>query len=234
MRLYHPRPTSVLAVYAHPDDADVAAGGALATFAREGASVHLVVVCQGDKGSHDSTEGVALPEVRRAEIESAGALLGLASVQLLGIPDGAVTNDDALRSRLVGVIRDVRPDMVIGPDPTAVFFGGVYVNHRDHRETGWALLDAVAPAASMPAYYPECGPAHGVAVMLLSGTHEPDVVVDVTGAIDVKSAAVRAHASQVAGDAEAVDDAVRRRAAQTGREVGVRYGEAFRALEFAR
>ena len=79
---------------------------------------------------------------------------------------------------------------MLGPDPTATFFGEVYVNHRDHRETGWALLDAVAPAAAMPLYFPEQGPPHQVSVLLLSGTHEPDVVVDVSRTIDIKVKAV--------------------------------------------
>ena len=102
----------------------------------------------------------------------------------------------------MGLVRRLRPDVVLGPDPTATFFGEVYVNHRDHRETGWALLDAVAPAAAMPLYFPEQGAPHQVSVLLLSGTHEPDVVVDVSASIDAKVKAVLAHASQTGGDAE--------------------------------
>ena len=45
------------------------------------------------------------------------------------------------------VLGALRPEVVIGPDPTAVFFGDGYVNHVDHRTIGWTLLDAVAPAA---------------------------------------------------------------------------------------
>ena len=122
---------------------------------------------------------------------------------------------------------------MIAPDPTATFFGGVYVNHRDHRETGWAALDAVAPAAAMPLYFPEQGPAHQVDHLLLSGTHEPDVVADVTSTIDVKVKAVLAHASQLAGDADAIRQVVYERAEQAGRPVGVAFGEAFRLVELA-
>jgi LmbE family N-acetylglucosaminyl deacetylase len=147
--------------------------------------------------------------------------------------DGDVVNDDDLRSTLVGLIRDFRPDVVVGPDPTATFFGGVYVNHRDHRETGWALLDAVAPAAAMPLYFPTRGDPHQVGQLLLSGTHEPDVVADVTGTIDTKVKAVLAHASQLAGDADAIRDVVYGRAEQAGRSIGVAFGEAFRSVELA-
>ncbi len=232
MRIARIRANSAMAIYAHPDDADVAAGGLLAQWASEGCAVHLVVVCDGAKGSHVPQVDVAsLRDIRRAELQHAADLLGATSVHCLDRADGGVTNDEALRSTLVGLIREFRPDVVLGPDPTATFFGGVYVNHRDHRETGWALLDAVAPAAAMPLYFPEKGEAHQVRQLLLSGTHEPDVVIDVSSTIDIKLKAVLAHSSQMAGDSEGIRDVVLGRAEQAGRPVGVAFGEVFRSVE---
>ncbi len=234
MRSLRLQPHRVLAVYAHPDDADVAAGGVLAQWAREGAEVRLVVVCDGAKGSHGhSVDGPALASVRQGEVHRAAEILGLTSVTALGVPDGEVSNDQQLRSRLVALIREHRPEVVVGPDPTATFFGGVYVNHRDHRETGWSLLDAVAPAAGMPLYFPEGGEPHQVGHLLLSGTLEPDVVIDVSRSIEVKMAAVLAHASQLGADDAEVREIVSVRAEQAGRPVGVAYGEAFRSVELA-
>lgn len=221
-----------MAIYAHPDDADVAAGGLLAQWASEGCAVHLVVICDGSKGSHvPQVDARSLRDVRGQELQLAADLLGAATVECLNHVDGDVTNDDELRSVLVGLIRSYRPEVVVGPDPTATFFGGVYVNHRDHRETGWALLDAVAPAAAMPLYFPEKGEAHQVRQLLLSGTHEPDVVVDVSRTIDAKVKAVLAHSSQMAGDSDAIRDVVYGRAEQAGRPVGISFGEAFRSVE---
>jgi LmbE family N-acetylglucosaminyl deacetylase len=234
MRALNIRPQCAMAIYAHPDDADVAAGGLLAQWAQDGCAVHLVVVCDGDKGSHVLTaDAGAVREVRGAEVEFAADLLGAATVTKLGRPDGEVNNDVDLRSALVGLIRQYRPEVVVGPDPTATFFAGVYVNHRDHRETGWALLDAVAPAAAMPLYFPEQGEPHQVASLLLSGTHEPDVVADITATIDTKVKAVLAHSSQLAGDADAIRELVYGRAEQAGRPVNAQFGEAFRSVELA-
>jgi LmbE family N-acetylglucosaminyl deacetylase len=228
------QPRSALAIYAHPDDADVAAGGVMAQWASDGVDVHLVVICDGAKGSHSPHLASSdIRETRREELQSAADLMGVASVTSLDLPDGTVTNSEELRETLVGLVRTLRPEVVLGPDPTATFFGEVYVNHRDHRETGWALLDAVAPAAAMPLYFPDQGPPHQVSVLLLSGTHEPDVVVDVSRTIDIKVKAVLAHASQVVGDAEAIRDVVLERAEQAGRPIGVAYGEAFRCVELA-
>ena len=232
MRVFTETPRRVLAVYAHPDDADIAAGGALAAWAARGAKVDLVIVCDGAKGSLDAQTDVAqLRDQRSVELHSAAQLLGLSDVQCLGIPDGEITNSSEFRERLVRLIRSTQPDCVLGPDPTATFFGGVYVNHRDHRELGWALLDAAAPAAAMPLYFPATGAAHQVTRMLLSGTHEPDVVVDVTSAIEAKVSAVLAHGSQITDDPQWVRSAVMGRAEATGREVGLRFGEAFRCVE---
>lgn len=223
-----------MAIFAHPDDADVAAGGLLALLANQGCAVHLVIVCDGSKGSHvPQVDARSLRDVRRHELEQAAGHLGATSVTCLERVDGGVTNDEELRAILVGLIREQRPEIVIGPDPTATFFGGVYVNHRDHRETGWALLDAVAPAAAMPLYFPERGEAHQVRQLLLSGTHEPDVVVDVSDTISTKIKAVLAHSSQMGGDPESIRDVVYGRAEQAGRPVGVAFGESFRCVELA-
>jgi LmbE family N-acetylglucosaminyl deacetylase len=220
-----------MAIYAHPDDADVAAGGTLATWAQAGVDTHLVVVCDGSKGTHVPLASAAnLALTRERELREAATILGVRQVYCLQRPDGEVTNEGSLREELVRLIRHVKPDVVIGPDPTAVFFGGVYVNHRDHRETGWAVLDAVAPASAMPQYYPSTGEAHQVATLLLSGTHEPDVVVAIEGALEAKVDAVLAHQSQTEGDRIGIDDVVRGRAAQAGRSAGVSFAEAFRCV----
>jgi len=115
----------------------------------------------------------------------------------LGFGDGDLENDVRFRALLVERIRrhDRSRD---GARPTAVFFGEHYFNHRDHRSAGWALLDAVSPAAGLPHYFPAAGSAHQVPLVFLSGTLEPDVWVQVDETIDVKVAAVDCHKSQFA------------------------------------
>lgn len=226
-------PASVLAVYAHPDDPEVSCGGALARWAAAGAEVRLVVVNAGDKGSPDpATDPMELTALRAAEVDAAAEVLGLAGVDRLGVPDGEAQNDLALRERLVELVRRHRPELVVAPDPTAVFFGDSYVNHRDHREVGWATLDAVAPAAASPLYFPGAGDPHQVATMLLSGTLEPDTWVDVSRAIDRKVAAVRCHGSRVGDDPDLVGELIRARTAEAGAPLGVAHAEVFRGLHF--
>jgi LmbE family N-acetylglucosaminyl deacetylase len=224
-------PAVALAVYAHPDDPEVACGGTLARWAAAGSAVHLVVVCAGEKGTTDpSADPVRLAADRAKEVSAAAAVLGLASEEVLGYPDGAVEDDAALRETLVATIRRLRPDAVVCPDPTAASFGRTYVNHRDHRVVGWSVLDAVAPAAWSPLYFPAAGPPHRVAAVYLSGSLEPDAYVDIGSALEAKTAALRCHRSQLRGSDEVVATAVRERAEGAGRVVGVRYAEGFRLL----
>jgi LmbE family N-acetylglucosaminyl deacetylase len=224
-------PGVVLAVYAHPDDADVACGGSLARWVKEGSTVHLLVCTDGGKGTTDpAIEPVALAAARAAELQESSALIGLSSADNLGFADGELPDSDALRRTIVERVRAMRPDLVCGHDPTAWFFGQAYFNHRDHRVAGEALLDAVAPAAALPHYYPDAGPAHQVSTVLLSGTLEPDEWVDVSATIEAKAAAVECHRTQFAGQAGWAGEAVRHRAAEEGRRVGVAYAEGFRRL----
>ena len=229
-------PRRALAVYAHPDDAEVSCGGTLARWAAGGTEVHLVVVAKGEKGSDDpAVDPVALARRRATEVTAASTTLGLAGVELLGYPDGELDADPpGLRARVVSVVRRLRPDTLVCPDPTAVFFGDGYVNHVDHRAVGWAALDAVAPAAASPLYHPGGGGAHQVATILLSGTLEPDVWVDIGDSLDAKVGALLCHRSQLADDAdEWLGDFVRARAGDQGRHTGVGAAEAFRRIRLA-
>ena len=224
-------PRVVLAVYAHPDDADVACAGTLARWAKAGSAVHLVVCTDGAKGTPDASLDPAALAARRGEEQAAAAaVVGVAAHHNLGLHDGELENDPQLRADLVGLIRRIRPEVVLGHDPTAVFFGQHYFNHHDHRELGWALLDALSPAAALPHYYPEGGPAHQVQAAYLSGSLEPDVFVDVTETIDVKVEAVACHRSQLPDSGSWADDMVRGRAAEEGARAGVSYAEGFRRL----
>ncbi|HVA09390.1 MAG TPA: PIG-L deacetylase family protein [Acidimicrobiales bacterium] len=224
-------PEVVLAVYAHPDDADVACGGTLARWARAGAAVHLVVCTDGGKGTFDAeADTKELVERRAAEVKKSAALIGFKGVTNLGYPDGELVDSDDFRGLLVELVRRLRPDVVCSHDPTAIFFGQEYFNHRDHRITGTAVLDAVSPAAALPLYFPGAGPAHQVTTVLLSGTLEPDIWVDVTDTIDCKAAAVECHRTQFADPDGWAGEVVRRRAEEEGRRAGTHYAEGFRRL----
>jgi LmbE family N-acetylglucosaminyl deacetylase len=224
-------PTRALAIYAHPDDPDVSCGGTLARWAAAGCEVHVLLCTDGGKGTTDPAVDPADLAARRVgEAAEAAAVLGLAGQERLGHPDGELTDDRTFREALVAIVRRLRPQIVLCPDPSAMFFGQEYFNHRDHRITGLAVLDAVAPAAALPHYFTESGPAHQVEQVLLSGTLEPDVWVDITDTVEKKGEAVSCHRSQFPDGVEWASTAVRLGAEDAGRQAGVAFAEGFRRL----
>jgi LmbE family N-acetylglucosaminyl deacetylase len=231
-------PRRVLAVYAHPDDPEISAGGTLARWADAGAEVHVVVTTRGDKGTSDPDADIeALAELRVAETAAATRVLGLTAHHHLDHPDGEIEDNRELRKELVRFVRSVQPDVVLCPDPTAVFFGDGYVNHRDHRVTGWATLDAIAPAAATPHYFPELRAegldVHQVRMVYLSGTHEPNVWIDIGSTLERKIEALFCHASQLVETGDWFREFLRESAIAGGRAAGVTYAEGFRRLVLA-
>jgi LmbE family N-acetylglucosaminyl deacetylase len=225
-------PSCAMAIYAHPDDPDISCGGTLARWASGGCEVHVVLCASGDKGSNVPDDDPAVVAARRIEeTREATAILGIGGLHTLGRPDGELENDSATRAALVGLVRQIRPEIVVCPDPTAVFFGTHHYNHRDHRVVGWAVLDAVAPAAASPLYFPERGPSHHVSAVLMSGSLEPNIWVDISATIDAKISAVSCHKSQLVDANDWFVSAVRDGAGEVGRDASLRYAEAFRRIE---
>ncbi|HTO06071.1 MAG TPA: PIG-L deacetylase family protein [Myxococcota bacterium] len=193
--------TRVLAVGAHPDDAEFYAGGTLARLADAGAHVGLVVCTGGGRGGRDLDEPVA---ARAAEQEAAAAHVPFHERVNLGREDGELVNDDALRERLVWWLRRVRPDVVVTHDPRAVFApvrDRFRLQHSDHRAAGQGLLDSVYPRAASPNFFQEQLAGAGLRTWFprevwLMDTAEPTVRVDVTKTLERKLDALRAHASQ--------------------------------------
>jgi LmbE family N-acetylglucosaminyl deacetylase len=226
-------PARAMAIFAHPDDPEVACAGTLHTWADAGAEVELVIANAGEKGVvPQGMDPAGLAAVREEEARRAAKVLGIAVLHFLGHPDGDLENTSALRADLIRLLRAARPDVVIAPDPTAVFFGDSYVNHHDHRALGWAVLDVAGAMAGGALYEPEAGPPHQLTTLLLAGTLEPDTWVDIELALDAKLTALRCHESQVGDGAEVVADLVEARAAEAGQQAGLRYAEGFRRLSF--
>ena len=231
-------PKRVLAVYAHPDDPEISAGGTLAHWAGEGAQVWVLITTRGEKGTTDPKADLdALAKRRIEETAAASDLLGLSGHFHFDYGDGEIVDDSRLREQIVRMVRTLKPDVVLCPDPTAVFFGDSYFNHRDHRVTGWATLDAVAPAAGNPHYFPEHSSeemaVHEVKTVYLSGTLEPNCWIDISKTLEKKIDALFCHQSQLVETGEWFREFLRERAEESGQAAGVPYAEGFRRLNFS-
>src|SRR5712692_11034989 len=223
----------VLVITAHPDDADVHAGGTLARWADEGHRIHSVVVTDGDKGHEDPSMTTAqVADLRRAEQRAAGDILGIHYVTFLGYEDGALSWHGAqLSEDVTRLIREQRPDVVITHDPYA---GppryAPYQLHPDHRAVGFAVIDAVYFRAPGHLYYPAQAAAglapHRVPeVLLIMGDHR-DHFVDISPTFERKLQAVRAHASQW-GNRQDLEGFLRQTAQRIGEPAALSLAEGF-------
>ncbi len=226
----------VLAVFAHPDDAEIAAGGVMARWAAAGRETHLLVLTNGDRGSQDPARDRAeLAATRLVETEAAAAVLGLAGIQVLSIHDGDLEDSTVTREVVTRRIREVRAETVLTCDPTAIFFENRYYNHRDHRAAGSIALDAAFPASGNPHFFSE-HLGEGLEVkdvhdIWLGWSNEPNHVEDITDHFATKVAALAEHASQLEEGIRYFEESLEKEAAQSGAKIGVRYAEEFRVLD---
>lgn len=191
----------MLAIGAHPDDAEYFAGGTLARLADSGAALHLVVCTDGALGGRGIAEIV---KVRGDEQAEAAGIIGFAESSNLGRPDGALANDEALRGQLASAVRRIRPDLVLAHDPRTLWshYGGrAQPGHSDHRAAGQATLDAIYPRAASPNFYPEQLAERGLEPwypreLWLFDTAQPDARIDASAGFARKLDALRAHRSQ--------------------------------------
>lgn len=223
---------SIMAIAAHPDDIESWCAGTLALTIDAGATVRLLLVTSGDKGSDnpaDTPERVAAR--REAEAWEAGRHLGLEEVAFLRFPDGEVEDSRALRGELVAWVRRWRPDVLFTHDPERPW--PPYLTHRDHRVVGRAALDAVYPLARDRLSFPEQAEEglvpHQVGAVWLFASADADSCVDITAGFERKIAARLAHASQT-GDAAGLRSEWLVRAAQIGAAADLPLAEAFTVL----
>jgi LmbE family N-acetylglucosaminyl deacetylase len=232
------RPFRLLAVVAHPIDADVAIGGSVACWVSEGTVAHLACITSGDAQATDaSIDPLALGARREAEQRRAAATIGYQAVTFLHRPDGAVANDLALREQLVRLIRETRPDVVASLDPRVFIGGDGGVRDADQRAAAAAAVDAAYPAAGEAMAFPHLVHAEGldphrVARLYLFGSDDPDTWVDISSTLELKLQALRAHASQ-AHRLDALQAAVRSSASASGQAIGTDAAEGFAVVDLA-
>jgi LmbE family N-acetylglucosaminyl deacetylase len=121
----------VLAVFAHPDDESLLAGGVLAACAAAGRRVAIVSMTRGERGpieSHGPGDREALAGIREAELRAAAHALGASSAECLGYPDGELASADEQRAAqaLVGLLERERPEAVISFSREGLYW------HPDH------------------------------------------------------------------------------------------------------
>jgi LmbE family N-acetylglucosaminyl deacetylase len=228
----------ILVIAAHPDDVDFGVAGTIAGWTDNGIEVVYCIVTDGDAGGSDpSVSRPDMAALRRVEQTAAAKCVGVHDLRFLGYPDGQVEATLGLRKDLARVVRQVRPDRVVGQSPDRNY-ARIQASHPDHRAVGAATLDAVYPDARNLFAFPELLADEGlepwtVREVWLSASPQAHHYVDVTATFSRKVAALRAHESQT-GQMTNLEDFLRgwlsRSAALAGMPEG-HLAEAFQVLE---
>ena len=229
-------PDRAMVIFAHPDDAEIGSGGVVAKWIAAGCEATYVLCTNGDSGTADrALTSEQLARKRADEQRAAADAMGVTHVVMLGYPDGELEDTRQLLGDVVHAIRKHRPHTVLVHDPYRM----KGFQHRDHRKAGIATTDAVYPYARDHLHFPEhitrdgLEP-HKVRELWYWGMDEPNVIVDVTDAIDRQIAALVRHESQMAGfnvpKGETIGARVKKSAAEHADGYGFQYGAVFRRL----
>jgi len=223
-------PLDVLAVMAHPDDAELLCGGALIRSADAGERTGVLDLTRGEAGSRGSAA------IRAEEAAKAAGILGLAERRNAGLPDSSLQNTLDARRRVATILRELRPRVVV-----THWRDG---RHPDHRVAAQLTWDAcfLAGLRNFDAGHDPFRPEKFVhATAFREDADPPTFVVDVTDQVDRKMAAVLAYESQFDGATQAGEiypggvrpliEQARAGMAKDGSRIRVAYGEPFRTKE---
>jgi len=183
----------LLVIGAHPDDCSIKAGGIAAKYVDAGHDVTFLSVTDGSAG-HQSMGRKKLAARRKRETEAVAETLGI-DYDVFDIKDGLLEPTLANRKKLIRYIREVDPDLVLGPRNNDY--------HPDHRYTAQLVRDAayslIVPNIVPDAPALETNPVFGYVAdhFQKPAPFEPDVVLDVTDVVDTKIDALDCHESQM-------------------------------------
>lgn len=201
-------PDRVVAFGAHPDDVEIGVGGTLAKCAARGAEVTILVLTSFPDNVEDARWG---------EAERAAAALG-ADLELLDVPAEERSFDRALVNRL--------DDLLDWYDPDAVFTHWLHDSHQDHVALTRGVLAATRKNRRSVYMYEPMTPGG-----IVAESFDPQLYVDVSGTVDRKFAALRAHESQVAKHGDDWLDGIEGRSRFRGFQIGTTHAEAFEVVK---
>lgn len=215
----------VLAVVAHPDDAELLCGGTLARARADGAAIGICVLCRGDKGlPPEPVRNLAV--VRRREMKTAADLVG-ATLYWGNSPDGMLADEAGPRQRLIEVYRRFRTSLVLAHAPCDY--------HPDHRAAS-ALAEAASWFAASRGHVTATRPLEAPPALWWMDTvnmtgFEPGFYIDVSEHVELKRRMLACHKSQLARgagrDFGPLSETMARQMVQRGAECGAAAAEAF-------
>jgi bacillithiol biosynthesis deacetylase BshB1 len=217
----------LLAIMAHPDDAELLCGGTLARMAAQGYRVGILDLSSGETGSFGDRD------TRAREASKAAEVLGVVTRRTAGLPDGRLENSGAARAVVASLIREMRPRTVVLHWPEA--------RHPDHAASSEIARDAcfIAGVKNAADVTGEAYRPHKIiyALTYQEANLKPSFVVDISDYMERKLEAIFAFGSQFAqktkmgdvlgGGSRPLRDQILAHHAHYGSLIRKEYGEPF-------
>ncbi len=226
----------ILVFGAHPDDAELGAGGTIAKEVSLGKKVGIVDLTRGELGTRGSAE------IRDTEAAKAAKILGVEVRENMEFADGFFVNDKEHQLELIKIIRKYRPEIVL--------CNAIDDRHIDHPKGSKLVSDAcflsglvkIDTKLEGDENWQEAWRPKQVYHFIQWKNLKPDFVLDVSGFIDKKTEAIMAYSSQFYDpnsnepetpiSSKNFIDSVNYRARDLGRIVGVEHAEGFNVERF--
>jgi len=219
----------ILAVGAHPDDLELLCAGTLIKYSKEGHTVVMAHMCNGNKG-HFTIPPEELASIRAEEAKKSAEIIGAEVIQG-EYPDLELGIDENSKRTAVDVIRRARPDVIITHSPDDYMV--------DHINTSRLIVEA-SFIATLP-HYKSDYPAHNIIPPVffmdtLAGVNFiPTEYVDITDEIEIKEKMLLCHQSQYIWlrDHDHIDyvDFMKSLSKFRGIQCGVKYAEGFKQYQ---
>ena len=179
----------IVVIVAHPDEESIRFGGTIAKLVRQGHKATIIILTRGGLG-HATMPVERLRKLRVNEVSKAAEILGADLIVMQDYEDQWISADPlAVARTLIDPLRALKPDIILAEDPTVL--------PCDQSNGGRGVIDAANklffpllvtehPAVPIPDIY-----------HLAENNQRPDIYIDITDVIDIKTAAMRCHQTQI-------------------------------------
>ena len=226
-------PKRAMVIFAHPDDAEIGAGATAARWSSEGCEITYLQCTTGSSGSNDTKmTSDRIVSIRSAEQRAAADIIGVGEIVVLNHPDGELEANRIFLEEVVYTLRKYRPEIVLTHDQHRIN----RFQHRDHRQVGTTVQDAIYPYARDHLHFPDQLTdeikTHKVKHLFFWSSDQPNIIIDDTDSIDKKIEALEKHESQISGLSfgSDLDLHIRKQHMEEATSYNFEYGETFRML----
>lgn len=183
---------NVLAICAHPDDAELWCGGTLAKYAARGDQVTIAIATNGEVGS-PTLPKEEIAEIRRIESIAAADVIG-AKVIWMNYPDEFLFDREDTRLAFIEAMRSSGAEVVLTHYPNDLY-------NPDHTITGQIAND-VAIMTTVPNIVTPSKPLAKIPIVYFIESvaglgFQPEEYVDITDCMEQKREMLKQHVSQV-------------------------------------